>query len=151
MEDKMSYQIREDLIIRFHVSQVREKTSFLDYLENVPKQRKKQVQNLNVGACLPMLQGRKKKKKISVVGIDWSRMRVAVSGTEGWGLKDSARTWVFTQKWKAKEGFWVEECDDLTLKRSYLEHKNVPLKLPKTHKPCTCFYYNLCFNLLILY
>lgn len=52
---------------------------------------------------------------------------------------------------KPREGFEWKSDDDLTLKRSYLEHKNAPLKLQKTYEPCTCFYYNLCFNLLILY
>lgn len=50
MGHKMSYHFRDDLIIRFHVNQGREKASFLDYLENVPKQRKKQVQKPKCGS-----------------------------------------------------------------------------------------------------
>lgn len=50
MGDKMIYHFREDLIIRFHVSQRREKASLLDYLENVPKQMEKQMQKPKCGS-----------------------------------------------------------------------------------------------------
>lgn len=41
MGDKMSYNTREDLVMRFHVSQGGEKANFLDYLEKeFLKQRK---------------------------------------------------------------------------------------------------------------
>lgn len=66
-----------------------------------------------------------------------------MNGTDGRRVSHSG-TWALRRDEKPMEGFKWKSEDVLTLKRRYLEHSNVPLKLQKIYEPCTCFYsYNL--------